>query len=677
MQFTEFKTAVQRQFMLMSKHELFRTRTDKDELWETYLKSFPEGTNPLFRERTEHDCSSCRSFIRAVGNMTAIIDDKLVSIWDVNIGGYYQTVADALSAYVKSCSIENIFLHDEPTAGTDKNYENTDNGVLTWEHFYIQLPAKLISKEPGGKLSEARAMHDVFLRSLREIKPGCVETVQELIAQNSIYRGAEKKVMIDTFYTLQQTFNTLKTEEDRDLFAWACVKSSKDWVCKIRNDVIGTLLTDLSGYTNEEGRAFPPLDLEIAVKRFEDKVAGTNYKRPTALVTQAMKDSAKAKLEELGLTSALDRRYAVLEDISITNVLFADRSARKRMADVFDEIPVKAHQIQNFNNVEVVSIATFINELLPRAETIEVMFENSHINNLVSLIAPADLTAKSMFKWGNSFSWSYTGDVADSIKERVKAAGGNVTGDVCCRLAWYNPDDLDLHMVEADKHRIYYQNRRTKSRCGGTLDVDANGADGPCENPVENIYYGDMSKMLDGDYSLQVHQYHVRNTANFGFEAEIDIKGVLHNFVYPKAVKQGEYIDVAKIQVRDGVAKVVPILSMAQATKTVWNLPTLSFHKVNVVALSPNCWDGKEIGNKHYFFFLDGCKNDGSARGFYNEFLTSELETHRKVFEMVGSRMRTDASEHQLSGLGFSSTQRNQLLCRITGSFTRTIKIQF
>jgi hypothetical protein len=73
--------------------------------------------------------------------------------------------------------------------------------------------------------------------------------------------------------------------------------------------------------------------------------------------------------------------------------------------------------------------------------------------------------------------------------------------------------------------------------------------------------------------------------------------------------------------------------------------------------LSPNFWDSRDIGNKHYMFMLDGCKNDGSARGFYNEFLSAELETHRKTMEIVGARMRTDETDDQLSGLGFSSTQ--------------------
>ena len=74
---------------------------------------------------------------------------------------------------------------------------------------------------------------------------------------------------------------------------------------------------------------------------------------------------------------------------------------------------------------------------------------------------------------------------------------------------------------------------------------------------------------------------------------------------------------------------------------------------------------------------LDSCVNDGKARGFYNEFLSPALDAHRKVLELVGSKTQVKDSPHQLSGLGFSSTQRNNLLCRVKGSFTRTINVIF
>ena len=117
-------------------------------------------------------------------------------------------------------------------------------------------------------------------------------------------------------------------------------------------------------------------------------------------------------------------------------------------------------------------------------------------------------------------------------------------------------------------------------------------------------------------------------------------------------------------------------LPPTQAMKTVWGVTTHTFRDVRAVMMSPNYWDGQGIGNKHYFFLLEGCQNGQEARGFFNEFLKSELDPHRKVIEMVGSKMRA-GGDSQLSGLGFSSTQPNSVLCKVQGAFTRTVKILF
>lgn len=87
--FHDIKAAVAARFAALSQFPLFRVDADKDSMWQTYLQSFPEGTNPIFRKRTKHDCSCCRSFIRAVGNVVAIDPQtyQVMSIWDVTVPG--------------------------------------------------------------------------------------------------------------------------------------------------------------------------------------------------------------------------------------------------------------------------------------------------------------------------------------------------------------------------------------------------------------------------------------------------------------------------------------------------------------------------------------------------------------------------------------------------------------
>jgi len=678
MQFKIFKDAIAKQFSLMAQYNMLRTDVDKDVLWDTYLSSFPEGTNPIYKERAEYDCTACKQFIRTVGDTVAIIDGKLVSIWDIALGDdTYQVVANAMSALVKSKPIENIFLHSEKVAGIDKNFSQLTSGMQTWEHFFVHIPSGArgtrcfykASKDIGPALSEARAQHDVLKRSLEEITNDSIDTVLELIAQNALYRGVEKKNLVEALQHMKADYDRVDNA-DRDLYVWAQLDGPYKFACKVRNDVIGTLLVDLS-----DG-----VDLERAVASFEAKVAPTNYQRPTSLVTPKMVENAKQTIEGLGLTSALDRRYATLTDITVNNVLFVDRTTRSIMeGSVFDDLATSAPvNTKKLDNVQEVTIEKFIEDILPKVDSIEIMLEDAHAGNLVSLIAPADPTAGQLFKWSNNFSWSYSGQLADSIKERVKKAGGNVTGDLCCRLSWDNTDDLDLHMIEPDGYHIYYSNRRQRSACGGILDLDANGCDGNRTDPSENIYYQNEFSMKEGVYTLYVHQYTKRNQKDFGFEVEIDFKGSVTRYAYPKVMNTNDKVIVAKFQYSKANGIVfLESLPSAQSGKEIWGLKTQTFHKVNVMLLSPNYWDGDGVGNKHYFFMLDGCKNDSQPRGIFNEFLSGALAPHGKVFEMVGAKLTIPESAEQLSGIGFSSTQRNKILCKVSGSFSRIIKITF
>lgn len=669
--FHDFGAAVEKQFNFMAGRPLFRVDIDKDLLWDRYLASFPEGTNPIFRERTEHDCQCCKGFIRTMGGVVAIIDKKLVSIWDVDAPGFYQVVADAMASLVKSKEIDNVFLHVDKKVGTAKNYQVLEDGTtLTWEHFAVNLPQAFVvqGESLGTKLGTAKTTHGVFYRSLSEITPSALAIVQELIDQGSLYRGVEHEFAVKEFKSAKAMFDALPCNADRALLCWELLAGASRAVTNMRNTAIGTLLVDLS-----DGKA-----LEQAVKAFETKVAPANYKRPTAVVTQSMIQKAQKAVEDLGYTAALARRYAVAEDLTINNVLFANREAKKQM-NVFDELAAEASaQLKNLDKVEEVNIFTFLNSIVPKAESIELLLENRHEPNFVSLVAPVDPEAKGMFKWDNNFSWAYAGEVADSIKQRVKAAGGNVTGYLRCSLAWFNGDDLDLHLQEPnDGCHIYYGHRTCRST-GGNLDVDMNADKFNDKDPVENICYPSRHEMRAGDYQLYVKQFTKRDTRDPGFEVEIEFGGSVYTFTYPKAVRQGQRVNVARFRyTHEGGIEILESLPSTQATKEIWGLNTNQFHKVSMAMFSPNYWDANHTGNQHVFFMLENCQHSAKARGFFNEFLTEDLRDHRKVFEVLGSKMKTPESENQLSGLGFSTTQRNSVMARVKGSFSRVIKVTF
>ena len=686
--FAHAKAAVARQWDAMQRvGPIFRTAATGEELWAEYLRAFPAGTNPIFRERTEHDCSCCRHFVRDVGNAVALVPGpagpKVISVWDCEVPEEpaYAAVFARLSRLAKERPIADAFLHPEATAGTDRSRELRDGSVHTWNHFFVGINPALRCKaaDIAANLGERRATKEVFARGMLELTLDSVDTVLEMVGQNSLYRGEEHRGALEKFRALKVASEALPPGA-RDLFAWYQSGENAPSVCRIRNTAVGSLLVDLS-----EGR-----DLEDSVKSFEQKVAPANYRRPTAIVTKAMVERARAAVAELGLTSALERRHAVVEDLRVDDLLFVDRGTRAAInGDAFDaaagEADARPSRVRS--DVDEVPLDRFLAEVLPRCESLEVLFESRHAPNLVTLLTAADPASRLLFKWPNHFSWSYAGEVADSIKERVKAAGGSVTGEVCCRLAWHNYDDLDLHMLEPRGGHVFFGNRRSPS--GGWLDVDMNAGGGRSREPVENIAYPTIADMPPGTYTLYVNNYNLRERKDAGFEVEIDVLGEVHSFAMSISPTMGGNIEVARIEVgrsartREPVVAVVPMLPAEKGlrglgpSKRVWGIDTNRFHRVKAAMLSPNCWGADAVGNRHLFLMLEGCASDAPARGFYNEFLLPGLDQHRKVLEVVGSKAAVQPSDRQLSGLGFSSTQRNSLVCRAKGSHQRTMKIVF
>lgn len=676
MEFNKFKKALQKQFddMIKNQNKLFLTDVFRDDLWENYLESFPDGTNQIYKERREYDCNSCKSFIRSCGNIVTVKDNKLVSIWDIAEIDYpYDVVSKSMSVLVKSAPIKNVFVTKFPELGIDNNKKLLENGkVVTWEHFYYKLPGSYMNfsddsiESVQGSFRESK---NVFMRSMAELTIEAGRIILELIEQNSLYRGEEFKGIINKFIAYKEEYNNIP-EEDKNNWSWA--NSFNNPVSRIRNSAIGTLLIDLSA----------DMDIDQAVRKFEAVMAPANYKRPNAIYTKKMVEDAQIKIEELGFSDSLNRKFAELEDITINNILFADRDARKELKNsVFDELKEDIPEsIKNFEKVEEIDIEDFIKNILPLSTGIELMMENKHTSNLMSLVAPTEKNASTMFKWNNNFSWAYNGDIADSMKQNVKNAGGNIEGILRFSIQWNdgdnNQNDFDAHCIEPNGNLISYPKKGQMQPSTGMLDVDIVN---PGENvAVENITWVDEKKMLEGTYKFIVHNYR-HNGGRTGFSAEIEYDSQIYSFEYSKELKQNEKILVAEISFERGSGiKFIKSLDSTKSSKEIWKVKTNIFSKISVCMFSPNYWDNQDsIGNKHYFFFIDGCRNETTPRGFFNEFLKEDLLVHKKVFEALGSKMRVSASDNQLSGLGFSSTQRNSILAKIEGSFKRVIKINF
>lgn len=644
--FTTFAGPIQARFKEMAQHELYTT--DVVDLFDQYLAAFPEGTNPLFRVRTVNDCQCCKRFVLRLGGLVNIRDGEIITVWGgLDLPHPYKEVAEALDTIVRSASIVSVFRTKERAFGMTHNYDPKTSE--RYNHFHGAVADRHFATDPDTKRSEQDAVFKVMYRGLTEIKLTDIGAVLDLIENNGLYRGEEHKRDLVGFRNLLQRYLLVamfNNERANKVFVW---ENLGDRNARFRNTVIGTLFTDLA-----DGK-----DFDQAVRAFETKVAPANYKRPTAAITQGMVEAAVQTLTDLGLHGAIARRYAKLSDVSVNDVLFVDNDVRGKMKDGVSallESSVKRH-VPDLKHAIRIAADDFVRDVLPGAKTLDAFVENRHAGNFLSLTG-ADGPER-LFKWNNNFAWSYDGDVTDSVKQRVKAAGGNVAAKLRVSLAWFNLDDLDLHARTPSGRHIYFSYK------AGILDVDMNAGIGTTRSAVENLAFNNLE---DGVYKIHVNQYSRRETIDVGFAIEVEFGGTIHQYSYTKSLKTGEDVPCFTLVVKDDeLVKVETNLVGGTASQEKWGVKTETLVPVAAVMHSPNHWGSNQVGAKHLVLALKGCKNPNPTRGVYNEFLRSDLDKHRKVFEVLGSKTKCPPADEQVSGVGFTAARGDSVVLVVDG----------
>lgn len=668
--FPKFSALVEKQLAAMTGH-LYVSKVDPNHLWDTYLAAFPEGTNPVYIERTEHNCNCCRNFVRNLGCVVAVHGSKLVTVWDGDFPYPYDIVAAKLREVVLMHGIKEPYFTKQPNYGSKPNLGVTKlNKVIQWSHFWGTVPAASFKAQPQAAAGVARASHDVLLRGVKELTRESIEAALDLIAANQLYKGEQSKAGLVGLLEVQSKFNALATDPEREILIWEA-----SWLhfATIRNTAIGTFLQDLSA-----GK--PP---EVALEAYEKMTAPENYKRPVAAITPKMVEAAVAELKELRLEGAVHRRFAHIEDVSVNDVLYVDNSVRGRMKDSGGLAELLAGEVKaptvDLSKAVPIKIDEFMSEVVPKATGIKVLVKNNQEGNFVSVTAPVDEDSGQLFKWANDFAWSYKDNVADAIKARVKAAGGNVdNAQLRVSLAWFNTDDLDLHCEGPSGNELYYKNKYEGKQ--QILDVDMNAGWGTTMTPVENMAWKPGS-IKDGVYRFYVKQYAKRNSSNVGFQIQLATADSVQVFAHKQGLASGAKVLVLTLKIKSGAVESSVLgvgLASDAASRTVWGVPTEQLTKVDSIMNSPNYWGNNRDGAKHWFFVLDGCRNPEPTRGFYNEFLNKRLAPHRKVFEVLADKTKCVQSDNQLSGVGFTAARGDSLLAVVqTDKDQRSYKVNF
>lgn len=393
--FDQFAASVKRRFAaIVPEGKLFYADLpDADTLWNAYLSAFPTA------KRQEHNCHECRRFISNYGHLVVVDNEGVIhsALWDERLveSPLYRKVATKLRECVTgwtgkvSCA---AFLDT-------KRLGNPVTGE--WHHFGFNLPDthRWQDRLLTGYQKEAQMLESfgVVQRSLQEYPADIVRQAWVLVSTGNVYRAEAVLGPLRWFNSLHQQLRGLNGSVRKHNLIWRAVVEYGNGGVNIRSSVVGSLLDDMV--------AGVPLD--VAKKKFAEKLNPTIYQRPQTAPGEGNVKRAEEIIAKLGLETALQRRYARLSEVKL---LWQPKASATRTG-VFSGVTTRNQQPTRHDSSRGTPITwrKFAETVLPVAEKIQLLVPSGRAR-FAAYVTAMDPTAPPIIEWDredarNPVSW--------------------------------------------------------------------------------------------------------------------------------------------------------------------------------------------------------------------------------------------------------------------------------
>jgi hypothetical protein len=383
--------------------------TDTPNIWQLYLGSFPAN------HRQYHNCNACRRFLEIYGGLVTInplTGWRTPVFWhpeDTAFGTEDRAAFDRLHAYVRMSPVIGVFLSSEPVWGTPRTDRRLqDKG--DWRHFGFMPPASMILNDllldAGQKMAEKEQDFETVMRALTEYKPEHLNWAVELLESEQLYRA--EKVLGPAKWLRDLQAKARGATGGFENAVWHAVATAPVGFCHPRSGMIGTLLDDLA-----TGMSF-----DAVKRRFAEKMHPAKYQRPNAAPSVGNIEQGEKVVVDLGLASALRRRYATLADVAekiwtppVTAEHWSDGvfgSLRQRAMSANFGYPQSGRMSYTGLPSTTMTWEKFRREVLSKASKIELKVPRS--GPFAALVTAVDSAAPPILQWDrterrNPVSW--------------------------------------------------------------------------------------------------------------------------------------------------------------------------------------------------------------------------------------------------------------------------------
>ncbi len=442
--FDDFLTSIRQRFVEQcASGALFRTNADG--LWDAYLGAIPD------EDKQYHTCSCCRHFINRYGDLVTINDEGEVvsAIWDLDdTPEYYKPAVDAMLNLIRRAKVNRVFLTSEPSLGI----------AVTgpWTHYSVAMPAAMLHKRRGALTAgqAAAAKKEDFknvLRAVLEFDSTVVQQAVTLLKTDSLYRA--EKVLGPAEWLLNLHHDIDRTKR-KAMMVWRAVATAPAGFCHPRSSMIGTLLDDLVAGT--------PLD--VAAKNFKAKMHPLLYQRPQAAPKAGAIDAAEKLVAEMGIASALNRRFLRPDEVEY----IWQPTAAAPAEGVFGHLKQDSKQEKLMPGGKI-TLSKFLSEILPVATAIRCILTPSG-NQIVTLTTAADPDAKPILQWDseenrNPVAWYLWSGGSLPGQFQLKAGSVDVIGVCKPPHAWRGNDGKFPHQ---GGHPLFLLRGASESRVAGS-----------------------------------------------------------------------------------------------------------------------------------------------------------------------------------------------------------------
>lgn len=293
-----------------AKGPVFTTDADPEKLWDAYLSGIPE------EYRQHYQCNHCRRFVQRYGGLVTLdaAANKVPVCWPKGLEGippFFDRSVFALCGLVMKARINGVFLWGaaERVWGTPRNAPPAGPSQgLTWTHLHgvaPECPAKW-----AGTLTAEQAMAErqqdyiMLCHALRDFNADAARQAVRVLEADVVDRSEKALEIGRWFLALHERFG--RTAEALRLnVVWEAVAAAPPGWCHVRSSMIGTLLEDIVA----------GLEFEVIKRRWNKKMHPLQYLRPTAAPSDGQIKAAEKLFERPEVARALERRYAVLDDV--------------------------------------------------------------------------------------------------------------------------------------------------------------------------------------------------------------------------------------------------------------------------------------------------------------------------------------------------------------------------